>query len=398
MHVAIFVDQHPHSLGGVQTSVLLQRKYLERAGVKVTIFAPKTRRAKPDPVIRVLPSNYATLDGEYSAVWSLWRAARFCEPIFSSEKFDVVHIQGDFSSASLGTTLARRFDLPIVYTSHTNIDFGGEKVLGRPLTTLLLKFFCWQFAHFLKIANRPSVKNGWEYMRFVQADAQVAIAPSSHHARTIERYGIASNVQVLLNGVDDDLLDQVVRTPRDPKTKIRLAWAGRLLPEKRILEGIEAFAKAKVKAKLIIIGSGRLKKPARMLALRLGVINRVKFAGRLPHQQMLQALANADALLQTSDGFETQGLTVYEAAAVGTPSIICDPLVAGELPAGSYWVAKSPGVEDLTAEIRAAVAALEQGDARGEILPRELVIRQSELTARVIEIYHTAIAKKQQSE
>ncbi len=398
MHVAIFVDQHPHSLGGVQTSVLLQRKYLERAGVKVTIFAPKTGRAKPDPVIRVLPSSYATLDREYSAVWSLWRAARFCEPIFSSEKFDVVHIQGDFSSASLGTTLARRFALPIVYTSHTNIDFGGEKVLGRPLTTLLLKFFCWQFAHFLKIPNRPSVKNGWEYMRFVQSDALIAIAPSSHHARTIERYGIASNVQVLLNGVDDDLLDQVVRPERERGAKVRLAWAGRLLPEKRILEGIEAFAKAKVKAKLIIIGSGRLKKPARMLALRLGVINRVKFAGRLPHQQMLQALANADALLQTSDGFETQGLTVYEAAAVGTPSIICDPLVAGELPAGSYWVAKSPAVEDLTAEIRSAVTALERGDARGEILPRELIIRQSELTARVIEIYHTAIAKKQQSE
>jgi glycosyltransferase involved in cell wall biosynthesis len=243
LHVAIFVDQHPHSLGGVQTSVLLQRKYLERAGVRVTIFAPKTRRAKPDPVIRVLPSNYATLDGEYSAVWSLWRAARFCEPIFSSEKFDIVHIQGDFSSASLGTTLARRFDLPIVYTSHTNIDFGGEKVLGRPLTTLLLKFFSWQFAHFLKIPNRPNVKNGWEYMRFVQSDAQVAIAPSSHHARTIEGYGIASNVQVLLNGVDDDLLDQVVRAPREPGAKIRLAWAGRLLPEKRILEGIAAVAK-----------------------------------------------------------------------------------------------------------------------------------------------------------
>jgi glycosyltransferase involved in cell wall biosynthesis len=310
----------------------------------------------------------------------------------------VVHIQGDFSSASLGTTLARRFDLPIVYTSHTNIDFGGEKVLGRPLTTLLLKFFSWQFAHFLKIPNRPAVKNGWEYMRFVQSDAQIAIAPSSHHARTIEGYGIASNVQVLLNGVDDDLLDQVVRTPREPGAKIRLAWAGRLLPEKRILEGIEAFAKAKVNAKLIIIGAGRLKKPARMLALRLGVINRVKFAGRLPHQQMLQALANADALLQTSDGFETQGLTVYEAAAVGTPSIICDALVAGELPAGSYWVAKSPEVEDLTAEIRSAVAALEQGDTRGEILPRELVIRQSELTARVIGIYHAAIAEKQPSE
>jgi len=398
LHVAIFVDQHPESLGGVQSSVLLQRKYLERAGVRVTVFAPKTRRAKPDPVIKVLPSSYVTLDGEYSVVWSLWRAARFCEPFFSTEKFDVVHIQGDFSSASLGTILARRFNLPIVYTSHTNIDVGGEKVLGRPLTTLLLKFFTWQYAHFLKIDNRPKVRNGWEYMRFVQADAAIALAPSGHHARTIEGYGIATDVQVLLTGVDDDLLDQVTHKPRESDAVIRLAWAGRLLPEKRVLEGIEAFAKAKVNAKLIILGAGRLKKPARMLALRLGVINRVKFAGRLPHPQMLQALANADALLQTSDGFETQGLTVYEAAAVGTPSILCDSLVAGELPPGSYWVAKSPDVEDLAAEIKEAVTALEQGDTRGDILPRELVIRQSELTARAIEIYHSAIAKKQQSE
>ena len=29
MHIAIFLDQHPRSLGGIQTSVMLQKKYLD---------------------------------------------------------------------------------------------------------------------------------------------------------------------------------------------------------------------------------------------------------------------------------------------------------------------------------------------------------------------------------
>lgn len=392
MHVAVFVDQHPHSLGGVQTAVLLQRKFLERMGVRVTIFAPKTKRAKPDPVIRVLPSNYGTLDGEYSVVWSLWRAARFCEPIFSTEKFDLVHIQGDFSSASLGTTLARRFNLPIVYTSHTNLEVGGEKVFGHTGKMLLLRFFTWQFAHFLKTDGRPKVKNAWEYMRFVQRDAHIAMAPSSHHAKTLRDYGIAEEVRVMINGVDDDTLDQVVRKPRDTNAPVKIAWAGRLLPEKRALETIEAFARSKVKAKLTIIGSGRLKKPARVLALRLGVYGRVKFAGRLPHQKMLQALADADVLMQSSEGFETQGLTVFEAAAVGTPSILCDRLVAAELPAGSYWLSDSPEIVDMSAAIALAVENITAGDNRGAQLPNKMKLRQSELTAETVALYRRAIA------
>ncbi|MEY4391113.1 MAG: hypothetical protein RLZZ400_856, partial [Actinomycetota bacterium] len=39
MHILFFADHHPDSLGGIQTSLMLHKKYLERLGHKVTIVA-----------------------------------------------------------------------------------------------------------------------------------------------------------------------------------------------------------------------------------------------------------------------------------------------------------------------------------------------------------------------
>jgi len=40
---------------------MLQKKYLNRNGVKVTIFAPKSKRMVQDPDIKVIPSSYPTI-------------------------------------------------------------------------------------------------------------------------------------------------------------------------------------------------------------------------------------------------------------------------------------------------------------------------------------------------
>ena len=164
MHIALFMDQHPHSLGGVQTSVMLQKKYLNRNGVQVTIFAPKSKRAVPDPSIKVIPSSYPSIGREYSVVWSLRKAAKFCQKQYESEKYDLVHLQGDFAAASLAIELAKSRNLPLVYTAHTNIDVMANKLVGKPIKVLFLRFFTWQHATFLKIPSRPRVKDAFEYM------------------------------------------------------------------------------------------------------------------------------------------------------------------------------------------------------------------------------------------
>ncbi|CAB4631010.1 unannotated protein [freshwater metagenome] len=394
MHIALFMDQHPHSLGGVQTSVMLQKKYLGQNGVRVTVFAPKSKRAVADPDIKVLPSSYVSFGREYSVVWSLRRAAKFCQQQHESEKYDLVHLQGDFAAASLATELARSRNLPLVYTSHTNIDVMANKLIGKPMKIILLRFFTWQYAHFLKIPNRPKVWTAFEYMAFVHKTVDKVLAPSFHFASRLKDHGVASEIEVVINGVDDDLLSGIKRQATVPQKPVHFVWAGRMQPEKRILQAIEAFAKAKTNATLGIYGFGPLENAAKNLVRARGLSKRVKFQGKLPHREILQVFADADVVMQTSIGFETQGLTVYESAAVRTPTLLCDPLIAAELPGDSNWLDKTGTIGGLAKTIKLANRQIAEGHTKRELLADNKWLYQSEISKRTIVLYKDLIAKK----
>ena len=394
MHIALFMDQHPHSLGGVQTSVMLQKKYLNRNGVQVTIFAPKSKRMIQDPDIKVIPSSYPTIGREYSVVWSLRKASKFCQSQYEAQHFDLVHLQGDFAAASLAIELARSRNLPIVYTSHTNVDVMANKLIGKPLKIVLLRFFTWQHAHFLKIAYRPKVYTAFDYMAFVHRGVDKVLAPSKHFAKLLKEKSVATDIEVLITGVDDDLLSDIKRTTPSPQKPPHFVWAGRMQPEKRLLQAIEAFARAKGKATLGVYGFGPLERAAKNLVRARGLSKRVRFRGKLPHREILQVFADADVVMQTSIGFETQGLTVYEAAAVGTPTLLCDPKIAAELPGESNWLDDSGSIDGLAKTIRLAGKQISEGHTKRENLLDTNWLHQSEITKKTIGLYQDLIKAK----
>jgi 1,2-diacylglycerol 3-alpha-glucosyltransferase len=392
LHIALFMDQHPHSLGGVQTSVMLQKKYLNRNGVQVTIFAPKSKRAVADPNIKVIPSSYPSIGREYSVVWSLRKAAKFCQKQYESEKYDLVHLQGDFAAASLAIELAQSRNLPLVYTAHTNIDVMANKLVGKPLKILLLRFFTWQHATFLKIPNHPKVFDAFQYMEFIHRNMEKVIAPSKHFAELLKQKGVAEHCEVIITGVDDDLVEDVKRSVPTPQKPVHFVWAGRMQPEKRILQTIEAFAKAKTNATLDIYGFGPLERAAKNLVRARVLTKRIKFFGKLPHREILQVFADADVVMQTSIGFETQGLTVYEAAAVGTPTLLCDSKIAAEMPPGSSWVDETGTIGGLAKTIKLANKQIAEGATKRETLEDNKWLSQSQICLRTISLYNQMIA------
>jgi glycosyltransferase involved in cell wall biosynthesis len=391
------MDQHPHSLGGVQTSVMLQKKYLNRNGVQVTIFAPKSKRMVQDPDIKVIPSSYPSIGREYSVVWSLRKASKFCQSQYEAQHFDLVHLQGDFAAASLAIELAKSRNLPLVYTSHTNVDVMANKLIGKPFKIVLLRFFTWQHAHFLKIASHPKVFNAFEYMAFIHRNMDKVLAPSSHYAKLLTAKGVAKEVEVVINGVDDELLADLKRNTPIPQKPVRFVWAGRMQPEKRLLQALEAFARAKGKATLDVYGFGPLERAAKNLVRARRLSKRVKFHGKLPHRDILQVFADADAVMQTSIGFETQGLTVYEAAAVGTPTILCDPNISAELPKGSNWLDEAGTIKGLAKTIKKANKEIAEGKTKRETLADNRWLYQSEISKKTIALYQQMIAEKASS-
>jgi glycosyltransferase involved in cell wall biosynthesis len=429
----MFGDQHAETLGGAQVSMRLQRRFLEKSGHTVTVVAPamhgaRARAARADPSYLDLPSIPITLDREYSMTWPGRRTDRRLDAALrrliedtGRPRVDVVHVQADFWGAYIGHRFARRHSLPVVHTMHNRVDVGIEAT--APFPGLVLRVLnAWQRrALGVFMEGKPVGRDGWAYLRRFAGRSDAVTAPSSHFAHRLEAHGAVPGgrrgampgadgprpvraVDVIWNGIDDDLLDEVLgatgsatgvpaeRAPGPP----RFVWLGRMSPEKRLLPFLEALAASGVDADVEVIGGGGQLRAARRLVERRRPRARIRFAGRMPYPQTLRRIAAADAVVQTSIGFETQGMTIFEAASLGTPAVVSDPDLAAELGTG-FWavgegVTANPSVTALAEALRKAASDISAGTPR---LPDPSIrerFRQSSRTAAMVEVYERVTA------
>ena len=392
VHILIFLDQNPASLGGVQASVLLQQKYLERAGHKVTVAAPASKF--PPKAGQILyPSFPLTFNREYAANARLTHAYNFivAELAKQHQPVDVVHVQADWWGALLGVGFAKRQNLPLVHTLHTQLMIGATQVVGEFAARFLIWLHSEVYSRWVEDKAFRGRGNGWNYLRQVSSRANAVIAPSGHFARLAKEMGVASLIHVVPTGVDDAALDGIFKAQhrRTDDEPVEFVWSGRFSQEKRLMEFLEAFALAKIPATASLYGNGPLEKQAQKFIDAHGLQNQVSIVGRVSHDEMLRRLANTDALIQTSVGFETQGMTVYEAGVVGTPSVLCDWNIVDDLPADSNWRVKDQSVEALAATLKQAYQDITDGKTKHIDLRSALY--QSELVKRSIAIYESVI-------
>jgi len=437
----MFGDQHAESLGGAQVSMRLQRRFLERAGHTVTVVAPamhgpRARAAAGDSSYVDLPSIPITVDREYSMSWPGRRTDRWLDAALrrliadtGRPPVDVVHVQADFWGAFIGYRYAQRHGIPIVHTMHNRLDVGIEATTPFPKTVLRVLNGWQRRALGRWFESTQQGHDGWAYLRRFAARADAVTAPSTHFARRLTEHGVvpgagrvpgdggplgvsAPVVDVIWNGIDDDILDEVLASTGSaggaarPASRgaveraagpPRFVWLGRMSPEKRLLPFLEALAASGVEAEVEVIGGGGQLRAARRLVERLRPRATVTFAGRMPYAQTLRRIAAADAVVQTSIGFETQGMTIFEAASLGTPSVISDPDLAAELGSG-YWtvgggVAPDPSVAALADALRVAASDISAGTSRVPDPTIRERFRQSSRTAAMVEVYDRATSR-----
>jgi len=419
VHVVMFADQHLESLGGAQVSMRLQKRFLERAGHVVTVVAPRPHRESGgDAAYLDLPSIAITPDREYALTWPGVRTDRFLDAEMGARlPVDVVHVQADFWGAFIGHRYAARHGLPVVHTMHNRVDVGIEAT--APFPGLVLRALnAWARrvlpggaeartgARGGAAASGTSPRgprespgpsrgpaDGWAFLRQLARLSRAVTAPSSHFARRLEAHGVAEAVDVIWNGIDDDVLDAALSAEASERRpgRPRFIWLGRMSPEKRLLPFLEAVIASGIEAEVEIVGGGAQLRAARRLVERSSPAASIIFAGRLPYTETLRRLADADAVVQTSIGFETQGMTVFEAASLGTPAVVSDPDIAAELGSG-VWAVTDATVPALAEALRTAAAEIVAGTPAVPDPSIAERFRQSSRTAAMVDVYARAVA------
>lgn len=398
LHICFFTDQHPRTLGGAQASVLLQRTFLERAGHTVTIVAPEDPAGgSADPGVVALPA-LTVAQGQYSAVLPSRRLdARVDRALGARGPVDVVHLQGDFWGAWLGKRYAARHRLPLVLTTHTNVDASFRAVAGPAAGLGLHAVAAWQRQVTGDRARRSGHGTGYDYLRALASGADAVVAPSGHFAARLREAGLPVTA-VIPTGVHDDDVAAAPGPGQDeqprPDDQVRLVWLGRFSAEKRPLELIEAIAATDQHTVADLYGTGTLFDRARRRVQALGLTDRVRLHGAVDHTEALRAIASADLLVQTSRGFETQGMTVYEALALGVPVAVCDRAIANELGGDAapwVWCAEGPEPGSLAQVLDSAARAVRSPDGPRVPLSFSTGLLQSAQSGRLLAVYAEAL-------
>ncbi|MEU2254163.1 cytochrome P450 [Nocardia xishanensis] len=414
MHVALFTDFHPATLGGIQTSVNALRRGLAQAGHRVTVFAaPTPESTEPDPGLVVLSALAGARVNGFAMVLPTPENGRRIDAAFADrDPVDVVHLHTTYGVAIAGLRAARRHGIPVVQTVHSRDDAFIQHTSPSPyLSALAVRVLHGRFVPHRESLSRNdetrAARHAWHTMVNHARAADRVIVPTEHFADRFRAHGLDRPIRVISNGIDDALLDEAraaaathpdsgetnettatfTEAVAEDRAPLRVLWCARLSPEKRLMEAIEAVHRTPG-CTLDVYGTGELAAAARAAIEKGGLADRVRLHGGVPQLDCLTAMAAHDVLLFPSAGFDTQGMALLEAVAMGLPVVYCDPDLAETVPAGGGVRTPDPSVDSIAATLRDLAA----DPAR--LIPMRKVLseyadtaRQSRLTDRVVAEY-----------
>ncbi len=239
-----------------------------------------------------------------------WRAYRKARSLSNQNDYDVVHAWFGVPSG----IIARLLGLPYV------VALRGSDVPGYN------DRFAAQY-----VLLKPLIRRIWR-------DAEAVVANSSG-LRDLALETADVPIDVIPNGVaveEFEPADHAGRT--DPDEPMCVLCVSRLIERKGIRYLLEAVADLDVS--LTVVGDGDRSAALRQRAVRLGIDDRVTFAGYVPHEEIHDYYESADVFVLPSKN-EGMSNTVLEAMAAGLPVVMTDTGGAAELIDGNGIVVGS---------------------------------------------------------
>jgi N-acetyl-alpha-D-glucosaminyl L-malate synthase BshA len=306
-------------------------------------YAPPIRMNPNDPHIHFHEVEVASYPLFDHPPYTLALATKMLE-VFESEALDLLHVHYAIPhsvSAMLARSMAAPRRLPFITTLHgTDITLVGSNRSYLPITRFSIE----------------------------QSDGVTSISQYLLK-QTLKEFEIKRPIEVIPNFVNCDVY---TRLPNEP---LRALWApngepilmhlSNFRPVKRVTDVVEIFAlvRAKMPAKLVLIGDGPDRGAAEYLVRRKSLQKDVVFLGK--QDQVYEKLCVADLFLQPSQ-LESFGLAALEAMACEVPVIATN---AGGMPevieSGVDGFLVEPG--DVAEAARLAIEVLSRADRGREM-------------------------------
>lgn len=361
MNIAFFSDNLYPEVSGISDSILLLGKQLIKDGHNVAYIGPTYSKKNYASVNAPLEANREDFKGmkffrlpSFKVPFSPTNQAQFVIPYGKSISFlkefkvDVIHTQLPFGVGLEALIASRYLKVPLVGTNHTLFEGITEtlplqqKWFKNIAYKIISSYFCWYY-------NKCS---------FVSSPAQSLLDTMKASGLHSEQQKISNPVslQEFTIGTEEEKINAQDYFLNKHKIKnstlknIFVLYSGRLAPEKRVNEVIDAVFKAQEKLNdlqltFLIAGNGidesKLKKQIENLRKNSGVGKvspNIIFCGYLHKDEMVLANKASD-MFSIMSITETQCLSAMQAFSSGLPVLACSlhglkeyiPLEAGYL-------------------------------------------------------------------
>jgi glycosyltransferase involved in cell wall biosynthesis len=309
---------------------------------------------------------------------------------------DLIHLHTTGPIGMAGFRWARRWQVPLVLTWHTDLlayaDLFPEIPVGAAWCARQLRL-AWTPGEYLELARPGAVRHGRLVAlgRAMFARATVGIAPSAKTAAGLEVFAPLPEICVLPTPVP---AGPVLAGPaRSPAVVLSV---GRATPEKNPELLLQAFARlrtARPAARLVMLGVRQARRPLRRRIAALGLTGHVDVLPPVPPAAMAGYYRAADVLAFASTT-DTQSLVLTEAEAAGLPVVLADRRLAARpgAPAGPPRFATDPEPGAFAAALLRMLddAKLRAGVVRAG-LAATAAYPPAEFLSRLVGIYRRAV-------
>nr|WP_276939989.1 glycosyltransferase [Helcococcus sueciensis] len=315
MKIVFFTETYPPFINGVATQTEMLKRTYEKLGHEVLVVTVGSEKQDDIEII----DNVIYIPGILLKKIYNYRLAI---PIRSSKinklidfDPDIIHVQNEFGIGESGRKYSKKFNIPMIYTLHSEYD--------RFLFYVGLKYF-----------ENFSKKLSDEYFKKFSKTADIVTSPSKKAQNYIDRQKIGKQVVVVNNSVENDLFlpskekDEFRKTFRE-KYGIEdnckaFIFVGRIGGEKNISELINNWIYTdfpKEKAVLFIAGDGPEKENLIDFINENNFNDRIIFLGKIPNTEIPKHLYAMD-YYTTASLSEMHSISMLEAMASGLPALI----------------------------------------------------------------------------